>query len=129
MSPTRASDLLRCTRPRRARHRPARSGWGVSAPRIRDDRLRPSEPVWPVCEFAEADYCYGIGPIRLRVLSADLSTPIPHDGDTWFGVRGVVVDRAGRAGEVREMLIRAGRLPVPPACKRPRLRVLRSTPV
>ncbi|WP_433827664.1 hypothetical protein ACQP2E_37495 [Actinoplanes sp. CA-015351] len=101
----------------------------MSAPRIRDDRLRPSTPLWPVYEFAEADYCYGVGSIRLRVTRVDRSKPIPHDGDTWFGVRGVVVDRAGHAGEVREMLIRAGRLPVPPACKRPRLRVLRSAPV
>ncbi|BBH65211.1 hypothetical protein ACTI_18960 [Actinoplanes sp. OR16] len=80
-------------------------------------------------EFAEADYCYGVGPIRLRMLHVDWSRPVPHEGDTWFGVRAVVVDGSGRSGEVREMLIRAGRMPVPPACKRPRLRVLRSTPV
>jgi hypothetical protein len=82
-----------------------------------------------VYEFAESDYCYGVGPIRLRLVRVDLHRLIPHDGDTWVGVRGVVVDRAGREGAVREMLIRAGRVPVPPASKRPRLRVLRSTPV
>jgi hypothetical protein len=45
-------------------------------------------------------------------------------------VRGVVIDQSGREGAVREMLIRAACVPVPPANKRPRLRVLRSsTPV
>ncbi|MEU4419018.1 hypothetical protein AB0F81_00180 [Actinoplanes sp. NPDC024001] len=80
-------------------------------------------------EFAESDYCYGVGPIRLRLVRVDWTKPIPHDGDIWIGVRGVVIDRAGREGALREMLIRAGRLPVPPVSKRPRLRVLRSTPV
>ena len=80
-------------------------------------------------EFAESDYCYGIGPIRLRLERVNWAQPIPHEGDYWLGVRGVVIDRSGREGAVREMLIRAARVPVPPACKRPRLRVLRSTPV
>ena len=82
-----------------------------------------------MCEFAEADYCYGVGPIRIRLVRVDWSRPVPHEGDTWLGVHGVVIDEAGREGAVREMLIRAGRVPVPPASKRPRLRVLRSTPV
>ena len=80
-------------------------------------------------EFAESDYCYGVGPIRLRLVRVDFTKPIPHDGDTWIGVRGIVVDRAGREGAEREMLIRAGRVPVPPVSKRPRLRVLRNAPV
>ncbi|GIF11311.1 hypothetical protein [Actinoplanes teichomyceticus] len=101
----------------------------ASAPRVRDDRLRPSRPRWPVHEFAESDYCYGIGTIRLRVVRVDWDKPIPHEGETWLGVRGIVVDPDGREGVVREVLIRAGRVPVPPACKRPRLRVLRDTPV
>ena len=80
-------------------------------------------------EFAESDYCYGVGPIRLRLVRVDWAKPIPHEDDTWLGVRAVVVDRAGREVAVREMLIRAGRVPVPPAGKRPRLRALRRTPV
>ena len=79
-------------------------------------------------EFAESDYCYGIGPLRLRVTRVGWDRPIPHEGDTWLEVQGVVIDPAGHEGEVRQVLIRAALVPVPPACRRPRLRVLRSTP-
>ncbi len=80
-------------------------------------------------EFAEADYCYGVGPIRFRLEWVNWAQPIPHEGDTWLAVRGVVIDRAGRDGVVREMLVRASRVPLPPASRRPRMRALRSTPV
>ncbi|WP_231956816.1 MULTISPECIES: hypothetical protein [unclassified Actinoplanes] len=110
-------------------HPHARSRWMASAPRVRDDRLRPSRPRWPVHEFAEADYCYGIGPIRLRVVRVDRHRPIPHEGEVWLAVQGIVVDPDGREGAVREVLIRAGCVPVPPVGKRTRLRVLRDTPV
>ncbi|MEV0899729.1 hypothetical protein [Actinoplanes sp. NPDC049802] len=118
------TELVRCRR----RQRPA----GLPrprAPRVRDNRLQPSGPAWPVYEFAESDYCYGIGPIRVRLVRVNRARPIPHEGDVWLGVRAIVIDRFGREGAVREMLVRAGSVPVPPACKRPRLRVLRSTPV
>jgi len=124
MSPTRVTELVRCHRRQRLA-RPPQS----RAPHVRGDRLRQSGPAWPVYEFAESDYCYGIGPIRLRLQRVNWAQPIPHEGDMWFGVRGVVIDRLGREGAVREMLVRASCVPVPPACKRPRLRVLRSTPV
>ncbi|WP_045746718.1 hypothetical protein [Actinoplanes rectilineatus] len=96
----------------------------TSAPRVRSERLRPSGHRFPIFEFAESDYCYGIGPVRLRLLEVNWAKPVPHDGDTWLGVRGVVIDPSGREGAIREMLIRAGCVPVPPACKRPRLRAL-----
>ncbi|PRX20365.1 hypothetical protein CLV67_108163 [Actinoplanes italicus] len=125
MSPTRVTELVRCHR----QQRPARPPQ-ARAPHVRDNRLRPSGPAWPVYEFAESDYCYGIGPIRLRLEWVNWSQPIPHEGDYWLGVRGVVIDQYGQDGAVREMLIRAACVPVPPANKRPRLRVLRSsTPV
>jgi hypothetical protein len=125
MSPTRVTELVRCHR----QQRPARPPQ-VRGPHVRGNRLRPSGPSWPVYEFAESDYCYGIGPISLRLEWVNWAKPIPHEGDYWLGVRGVVIDRYGRDGAVREMLVRAALVPVPPACKRPRLRVLRSsTPV
>ncbi|GAA1584046.1 hypothetical protein [Actinoplanes couchii] len=99
------------------------------APFRRDGRLRQSSPAWPVYEFGEADYCYGVGPIRLRLEWVNWSQPIPHEGDTWLAVRGVVIDAAGRDGAVREMLVRASCIPLPPAIRRPRMRALRSTPV
>ncbi|MEV6341855.1 hypothetical protein [Actinoplanes sp. NPDC051851] len=129
MSPTRASELVSCYGLRPATHPHARSRWSTAAPRIRDSVLRPSGPRWPVHEFAESDYCYGIGPIRMRLVRVDWHQPIPHEGDVWLGVRGIVIDRFGGEGPVRELLIRAGRVPVPPACRRPRMRVSRSTPV
>lgn len=80
-------------------------------------------------EFDEADYCYGVGPIRFRLERVNWAQPIPHEGDTWFGVRGVVIDAAGRVGAVREMLVRASRIPAPLAVRRPRMRDLRRTSV
>ena len=49
--------------------------------------------------------------------------PIPYEGDTWFEVEGTVIDRrTGEEGRSRQVLVRARRLPKPPARKRPRLR-------
>ncbi|WP_239140902.1 hypothetical protein [Actinoplanes campanulatus] len=118
------TELVRCHRQQRSAGLPR-----PRAPRVRDHRLRPSGPAWPVYEFAESDYCYGIGPIRIRLLRVNWAQPIPHEGDLWLGVHAIVIDRSGREGPVREMLVRADSVPVPPACKRPRLRVLRGTPV
>ncbi|GAB1643653.1 hypothetical protein KRMM14A1259_40760 [Krasilnikovia sp. MM14-A1259] len=72
--------------------------------------------------FAETDYCYGQGPLTLKVDRVEWAKPVPHDGDTWLEVEGVVIDPAGREGARRQVLVRALRLPAPPARKRPRLR-------
>jgi hypothetical protein len=72
--------------------------------------------------FAESDYCYGIGPLALRVNRVEWTKPVPYEGDTWLEVEGVVIDQAGREGPRRQVLVRADRLPAPPPRKRPRLR-------
>jgi hypothetical protein len=72
--------------------------------------------------FAERDYCYGIGPLALKVHRVQWHKPVPHEGDTWLEVEGVVVDPSGQEGPRRQVLVRAGRLPAPPSRKRPRLR-------
>lgn len=117
--PTRASDLVRCLRGRRARNTPGRA---LAAPIFRKGRLRPSER-WAAHEFAEADYRHGKGPLRLRLVAVEWTRSVAREGDTWFEAEGVVVDSSGREGDLRQVLIRAERLPAPPARKRPRLRV------
>jgi hypothetical protein len=72
--------------------------------------------------FAEHDYCYGIGPLALRVDRVEWTKPVPYEGDTWLEVEGVVIDQLGREGARRQVLVRAARLSAPPPRKRPRLR-------
>nr|BFE67165.1 hypothetical protein GCM10020092_004660 [Actinoplanes digitatis] len=57
--------------------------------------------------FAEADYCYGIGPLTLRVDRIEWAKPIPYEGDTWLEVEGIVIDPAGRERARRQVLVRA----------------------
>jgi len=80
-------------------------------------------PPGTVREFAETDYCYGVGPLTLLVRRVEWARPVPHEGDIWLEVEGLVLHRDGRVGALRQVLVRARRLPVPPpARKRPRLR-------
>ena len=86
---------------------------------------RPAVPVvgqGDVLVVDEADYCYGIGPLTLRVDRVEWSKPIPYEGDTWLEVQGTVIDRAGREGARRTVLVRASLLPLRPPRRRPRLR-------
>jgi len=112
-------------RGRRAGDVPVRA---LSAPIIRDGRLRAGER-WLAHEFAEADYRHGSGPLRLRLVHVQWSRQVTREGDTWVEAEAVVVDSAGREGNRRQVLIRAGRLPAPPpARKRTRLAGLSNTP-
>jgi len=92
------------------------------APNIRDARIRVGVADRMVHEFAEADYCYGVGPLTMKVDRVSWGRPVPHDGDTWLEVEGTVIDPAGRDSDRRHVLVRAGRLPEPPPRRRPRLR-------
>jgi hypothetical protein len=90
---------------------------------FRGGRLQPRVPRASAHEFAEADYRHGTGTLRLRLVRVDRAHAVAHDGAQWFEAEGVVIDSAGREGDRRQVLIRAERLPAPPARKRPRLRV------
>jgi hypothetical protein len=90
---------------------------------LRGGRLQPRVPRASAHEFAEADYRHGTGTLRLRLVRVDWAHAVAHDGEHWVEAEGVVIDSAGREGDRRQVLIRAERLPAPPARKRPRLRV------
>jgi hypothetical protein len=118
----RVSEAVRCGRQAYAGTRPADRVHVPVGPVIRDGRLQVGVPRGPLHRFAEADYCYGIGPLTLRVDRIGWDRPVPFEGDTWLEVEGVVIDPAGHEGARRLVLVRAGRLPVRPPRKRPRLR-------
>ncbi len=93
------------------------------APMIRDGRIRLGVRDELVHEFAETDYCYGLGTLTMKVDRVCWDHPIPHEGDTWLEVEGTVIDPAGRESEHRQVLVRGGRLPGPPPRRRPRPRL------
>ena len=121
--PTRASDLLRCARGRRAGHLPGPPVPVPTALIFRGGRLAPSLPRWPAHEFAESDYRHGSGTLRLRIVHIDWDHSIIRDGSTWLHAEAVELTEAGRWAGRRHILIRAECLPAPLARKRPRLRV------
>ena len=89
---------------------------------MRSGRLQPQMHRRLVQEFAESDYCYGIGALTIKLDRIDWDRPVPFEGDTWLEVEGIVIDGAGREGARRQVLVRARRLPPRPVRKRPRLR-------
>ena len=89
---------------------------------MRAGRLQPRLHSQLVHEFAETDYCYGVGPLTIKLDRIDWERPVPYEGDTWLEVDGIVIDATGREGARRQVLVRAHRLPPRPARKRPRLR-------
>jgi len=68
-------------------------------------------PRWSVHEFAEGDYCYGIGTLILRVVRVRRDRPVRLHGDLWYLVDGVQVSSTGADLGHREVLIRAARVP------------------
>jgi hypothetical protein len=72
----------------------------------------------PVSRFAEADYCYGVGPLTIQIEKIDWATPVLYDGENWYEVHGVEVGINGAILGRRQALVRGRRLPPPPV--RPR---------
>jgi hypothetical protein len=93
-----------------------------AAPVLRRGRIQTAVPRWLVHEFDEADYCFGVGILTMTVDRIEWDRPVPYEGDTWLEVEGVVIDRAGHQGPRRQVLVRAGRLPLRRSRRRPRLR-------
>lgn len=68
----------------------------------------------PVSTFAENDYRFGLGPLRMRVEAVDWSIPQDHDGDRWYEVDGIEMTEDGREVQRRQALVKATRLSRPP---------------
>jgi hypothetical protein len=84
-------------------------------------RLMESEngsPRAPVTEFAESDYCYGTGPLLMRVEHIDWKRPILYDNENFYTVDGMEFAADGREIGRRQALVRGRRL----AANRPRRR-------
>ena len=84
-------------------------------------RLMESEqgtPRAPVTEFAESDYCYGTGPLLMRVEHIDWNRPVLYDNENFYTVDGVEMTTDGREIGRRQALVRGRRL----AANRPRRR-------
>ena len=72
----------------------------------------------PVLEFAESDYCYGTGPLLMRVEHIDWNRPVLYDNENFYQVDGVEMAADGREIGRRQALVRGRRL----AASRPRRR-------
>ena len=120
MSPIRVTDVRCGRRPGPAVSR--RRCWTPAGPVLQAGRIQMLDAGPAVRRFTETDYCYGTGTLTMRVDRIDWARPVPLDGDVWVEVMGVVIDRAGRAGARRQVLVRAATIGPPPVRKRPRLR-------
>ena len=64
----------------------------------------------PVWTFAEADYRFGTGPLRMTVDHVDWTSPVQQDGEVWYEVTGTEVSNDGRVIGPRRTVVRAARL-------------------
>ena len=77
-------------------------------------------PRGPVSLFAETDYRFGSGCLRMAVERIRWAEPLREDGETWYEVDGVELTGDGREVGRRRALVKASRL-VLAAQKQPRL--------
>ncbi len=63
--------------------------------------------------FAEPDYCYGSGPLTLRVEHVGWDKAVLYDGEEWYPVEGVEIARDGTELGRRQVLVRGRRLSSP----------------
>jgi hypothetical protein len=61
-------------------------------------------------EFAERDYRFGVGSLRLRVERVDATERVQYDGEDWVMVEGVEIGANGSERGHRRVLVRAERL-------------------
>jgi hypothetical protein len=64
----------------------------------------------PVWTFAEADYRFGAGTLRMTVDHVDWASPVQQDGEMWYEVAGVELSADGRVVGPRRTMVRASRL-------------------
>ncbi len=68
-------------------------------------------PSEPICVFAERDYCYGLGLLRLEIERIHWRSPVWYDGEDWYNVEGVEIRGDGVRLGPRQVLVRGSRLP------------------
>ena len=83
-----------------------------SRPGIARDTGGVSASVGKVIRLSEPDYCYGQGPLTIRLLLVDRAHPVRYDGDIWYRVEGVQLGRNGVEVGRRDILVRGRRLPL-----------------
>lgn len=76
-------------------------------------------PAGPVSVFAEPDYRFGSGALRMRVERVDWTRPMHHDGETWYEVDGIEMAADGREIGRRQALVKGSRLTSLPRNARP----------
>jgi hypothetical protein len=69
--------------------------------------------------FDQSDYCFGAGPLWLRVEHVDWANPVSYDNDVWYEVDGVEMSSTGQEVGRRQALIRATRLAAVPGARHP----------
>jgi hypothetical protein len=64
----------------------------------------------PVRTFAETDYRFGTGPLKMAIEHVDWLAPMHYDGENWYEVYGVEQTLDGREVCRRQALVRGSRL-------------------
>jgi hypothetical protein len=72
-----------------------------------NERIEPAKRVWM---FAETDYRFGAGTLRMTIDKVNWSAPVTHDGETWYEVHGTEISEDGRVIGPRRTTVRASRL-------------------
>jgi hypothetical protein len=67
-------------------------------------------PRGPVSTFAEADYRFGSGCLRMAVERVRWAKPLRQDGETWYEVDGGELTCDGREVGRRQAVVKASRL-------------------
>jgi hypothetical protein len=63
-----------------------------------------------VMRFAERDYLYGSGELKLRVAHIDRTDPIEYDGELWYRVEGIQLGWSDIELGSRRAVVRGRRL-------------------
>jgi hypothetical protein len=64
-----------------------------------------------ILDLLDVDYCYGVGPLKIKVTRINYQDPVPHDGDLFYWVEGTEIGWRGHELGHREVLVRGRCLP------------------
>jgi hypothetical protein len=67
-----------------------------------------------VLTVQDQGYCFGVGPVRIRIERIDRDNLVMRDGERWYQVHGVTLTRDGADIGPRQLLIRGRRLRLAP---------------